>query len=257
MLKGDAAKKDLQEFIEELKKFEQEMPDMLTAFDKKQISYIVEELENPKPAPKGMYKIPHELLCDSLRKQRDTEDITSLTNCIYEYSQVDGKLPQQVGEKFAEAYSNPEVYTYTHAINYRGHIHSNEELHDLTKSICKDGLRLTTMGNEVGKLDYTTNSSKEGFVSLASKLQDASNVIVLQIPKEKVDTNFPIIGSKESDELSPENPGYVLPQYVEAYIANDEYVENPYPKNKLTAYPYHASENLPSQNSKSENEFTY
>ena len=86
------------------------------------------------------------------------------------------------------------------------------------------------MGNEVGKLDYTTlgNAKGEfGFLRLA-EFATSGYVVALSIPKKLIDENGEILGTENGAVLDPSNPGTVLPQYVAGAFMNGEYVPNPY-----------------------------
>ena len=60
----------------------------------------------------------------------------------------------------------------------------------------------------------------------------------MQIPKSKIDNHEPVIGSNESESLSPSNPGYVLPEYVVGRIIDGKYQENPVPVHARATYKH-------------------
>ena len=235
--------------IQELKNavldYQAKSGDALSNYDKNLIAFLVKEIDNPESVKEGMYKIPHKILYDDLSKRGARKDIDEFLSGVAAYREYDGTMPKEKGEALEKMYMDESKYLFVHNIDYKGYGLNQEELREISGNICRDGLRLTTMGNEVGKIDYTTVSSRDkfGMLGLMPTWSMENGVIALQIPKEKVENREAIIGSDSSMELSPQNPGAVLPEYVVGYVDGDKFVENSVPmEERQQRYPHKFSE---------------
>jgi hypothetical protein len=179
-----------------------------------------------------------------LDSQASILDAGAMYETYVEYCKACGMISVEHGKQLEKLYDAQDKYLYMHSIDYRG---QNVEklgltLDGISESICREGLRLTTMGNEVGKLSYTTLNTKDdrwfSLINFIPYWSKRSGLVVLQIPKSKVDNGEPIIGSNVSAELSPSNPGYVLPEYVVGRIVDGAYQENPILEAARSRYKY-------------------
>lgn len=223
---------ELQAKLERLKNaFKKHMEDYgndYTQYDKDLVEFFYKEMDNPAPVEEGKYKIPHKFLYDQITNV-DTTNFYEIINVIADYRTYDGTLSKESGEQLEMLYTDNANYLFLHNVNYKGDHPSEEEQVQICESICRNGLRLTTMGNEVGKIDYTTIGSKDsiGMIALMSNWSLETGIVVLQIPKEKIDNMQQVIGSDTNAPLSPENPGAILPEFVVGYLSNAEFVNNP------------------------------
>lgn len=202
--------------------------DDYSQYDKDLVDFFYQEIDHPAPVEEGKYKIPHKILYDQITKI-DTTNFYEITSVIADYRTYDGVLLKESGEKLEKLYTDNDNYLFLHNVNYKGDHPSEEEQETICGNICKNGLMLTTMGNEVGKIDYTTIGSKDniGMIGLMSNWSLGTGIVILQIPKEMIDFHRPIIGSDISAPLSPTNPGAVLPEFVMGYLANSQFKDNP------------------------------
>ena len=216
-----------------------------------QIDEIANEIVNPSSVENGQYKIPHEVLFDAIKLTANeifSDDgfgmfgFDSIYNCFLKYKEFDGMLEASHGQKLHSLYSDTDKYLYMHKINYRGQNLSESELQEIAENICKTGLKLTTFGNEVGKLEYTTlgNQVDKWFSMLdyMSYWSANSGVVVLQIPKDIIDDGKPCIGSDKGKELSSSNPGTMLPEYVIGFVKSGSFVQNPYDSQDRKQYKF-------------------
>ncbi len=237
----------LNELKDAIKDYLEKNSQNLRQYDIEMLNYSATELENPAKIDDDKYKIPHKYLYDQLSKLQKGiggYNIDDIISNIATYKEYDGQIPKEKGELLENLFSDKDNYFYLHNINYRGMIKDENQLHDIAQNICKEGLRLTTMGNEVGKISYTSLNTKEdkGMLSFLPMWDTKSGLIIMQIPKEKVDNNENIIGSDSSTTLNPENPGNVLPEYVSGYIEDDKFIKNPVKKEDQKQYKYQTNE---------------
>ncbi len=227
---GEKLKTKLQDFKNALLKYSEENKESLTNYDNSQVAYVAEEIDNPHEVEEGKYKIPHKFLYDEISKRGENKDIDQILSAIADYKEYDGEISQDNGKKLEELYVDDKNYTFFHNVNYKGD-KTTDEITPICENICKNGLTLTTMGNEVGKIDYTTISTKDkiGLIGFMRNWELSNGIVVLKIPKEKIDNNEQVIGSDKGEPLSPTNPGAVLPEYVVGYLSNDGFKNNPNP----------------------------
>jgi hypothetical protein len=190
----------------------------------------LDEITNPKEVSEGKYKIPHKYLIDALSRQvkyeqEDPSNTDSYIGKVSQYFDLDGKFPQEYGRKIEELYNDSNNYVYMHQ--------TKAPEPEYEESILVDGLKLSTKSSlgpdcycniggtaanlrEGGKyicnfmdaMDYGYNSQAIGLYP-----GEYNEVIIISIPKEKIDRNEPVLGSQYA-RLSENNPGHILPQYV-------------------------------------------
>ena len=206
------------------------------------LTALLEEIKNPAVVEDGKYKVPQKYLYEQIKKVAEHYSLQDLAEVIVAYKNVNGVYDKKNGIIFEKLYQDKETYMFLHNTNYRGYKMTEQEINERTMSIMQHGLKLTTMGNEVGKLFYTTLSNvpkeQQGFLRLLEYANGHSSVIVLCIPKPLIDKNQEILGSDTSSEISIENSGTVLPKYVVGCFINGKFIENPIPEEKRTTYKF-------------------
>ncbi|MBR2908725.1 MAG: hypothetical protein IKC11_00045 [Clostridia bacterium] len=191
---------------------------------------ILKEIQEPQTSGEEEYKVPQKYLYEVIRNAIKNDSYQEMIDGYNQYMSQKLALSKSFGIALDSLYKSKENYVFLHNVNYRGYNLPKEELEQRVLSICKNGLTLSSMGNEVGKLDYTTlgNAKGEfGFLRLA-EFANSGYVIALSIPKKLIDENGEILGTENGAVLDPSNPGTVLPQYVAGVFMNGEYVPNPY-----------------------------
>ena len=136
-----------------------------------EVEEIKSEITNPESVPEGTYKIPHKYLFDAIKKrfaEMDPERATTFNartiyDAFVEYKEACGQMTEEHGKQLEVLYDSPDTYLYMHSIDYRGQdvTKDGQTLDGISQAICEEGLRLTTMGNEVGKINYTTLNTKD------------------------------------------------------------------------------------------------
>lgn len=202
---------------------------------------LLNEIKTPQKDENAEYIVPQKYLYEGIRSAVKNESYQEIIYAYDNYMAVKNSYSKSFGVALDNLYKDKNNYVFLHNINYRGYKLSQEEINERVASICKNGLILSSMGNEVGKIEYTTlsNTPKEnlGFVRL-SRHANAGDVIAISIPKELFDSNGAFIGSNKSEKLDPSNPGTVLPEFVVGVFTNGEFIENPYDKSQRTQYTY-------------------
>ena len=240
MVKTNVTDEKLEELKNYFKRYLDHDKKPLDDYEIDMINYIIEELENPAPVKEGQYKIPHRYFYDLLSRNKMPCDIEKIVSNIATYKEYDGSISKENGALLEKLYDDDKNYFYLHNINYRAYGMTSEQEHEIATSICKNGLRLSTMGNEVGNLNYTTLNSHEdkSIFTFLPSWDLGKGLMILQIPKEEVDNQENIIGSDVSETLSPQNPGYVLPKYVVGYVENGKFQKNPIEESQRKQYKF-------------------
>ena len=227
------------------KKFLSECKDesILKAFDE-----IVLEIKNPSPVDSTKYKIPYKYLIQNLLLgKNDNNGLYYIVTTIFSYKKYNGLFEYNYGKKLEYLFDDPNNYLYLHNIVYRAQKLPPEKIKEIVDSICKNGLKLTTAGNEIGKIDYTTlnthASTDRSFFSYLPYWQLGEAIVILQIPKDIIDNNMPVLGNY-SEKLTHNDPGYVLPKYVSGFISHGDIHPNKIPEAEQTKYPYILPENV-------------
>lgn len=214
-----------------------EDPTIIEAFDE-----LANEIKNPTKIDEKKYKIPHKyIIQDLLLAEKQNHDLYQITSTLINFKKYNGFFDLSYGKKLEELFSDPNNYLYLHNIVYRGQKLPPKQITEITNSICKNGLRLPDMGNEVGKIEYTTlnthTSTNRSFFTYLPYWELGDAIVILQIPKKLIDNNQPVLGCN-SEELSNNDPGHVLPQYVVGFLSKLQFHQNQVNEKDQTKYPY-------------------
>lgn len=205
------------------------------------VSMVLKEIQEPQTTGSEEYKVPQKYLYEVIRSAIKNDSFEELVDGFDLYMSLKGSLSKSFGIAIDELYKDKNNYVFLHNVNYRGYRLPADEIQQRVASICQNGLVLSSMGNEAGKLEYTTLGNSKidnlGFLRLADFAQ-SGDVIALSIPKHLVDKNGAYIGSNISKELGASNPGVILPEYVAGVFTNGQFVKNPCPESDMAKYKY-------------------
>ena len=196
---------------------------------KQELDSLIQEIDNPKQAPEGKYKIPQKYLFETVRNLNhysgdvcswpepytDAELAGVYFGHALEYLYYDCKLPQEYGEKMEALYNNPDRFVLYHVMQYNLTEKEYQDTTEVRKKIYTEGLR--NAQNDKHTINAThrtmrgahqTQFSFVGFLAPSSK-------IILSVPQSALakGNQTPMWGGDKSI-ADQENPGYVLPEYV-------------------------------------------
>lgn len=205
-----------------------------------QIDEIANEFANPKPASEGKFKIPHKFLCEAALRGYESEGFEGILNAFYAYKEFDGKLDADYCKTLVALYEDENNYLYVHNTCYKYAV-PDEEMHSRVQSICQNGLFIPHLERSTGSvISYTTMNTHDdtslGIFPIMRYWTMQKGVVVLQIPKNEIDEQKPVIG--HNGHLIDGYVGVVLPKYVVGYTENEKFIPNPVPQNERATYKY-------------------
>ena len=204
----------------------------------KNLEYLesfINELNNPKEAPQGMYKIPHKYLFGGIRSRIGERFLLNnsvdIFGALSTYFSADGKFTTEYAETLEKLYSDENhifgIHGYGRMMNVATSQKDIDVLKETQKSMFVKGLcaaysECETPGHNP-RLEYTAYCKGDiGFDFLYALTYDyggCSALTFIQLPLEALDSNknFPIWGSNhaftERDRRDIDRP-FLLPQYV-------------------------------------------
>ena len=196
---------------------------------------FIEELNNPKEAEPGIYKIPHKYIFESIRsiiKNKIFNDtVKNPYDALVNYFNADCKFTLEYAQTLEKLYSDEDHIFGVHGYGRLGGVASSpnevESLKKDEKSIFENGLFAPSSECDVEghnpRLEYTAFYKGEaGFDFLYALTYDygaCSALIFIQLPAGAMDPNLniPIWGSTyayNSKEKRDIAKLYILPQYI-------------------------------------------
>ena len=200
------------------------------------IDKIIKELENPKQVDTDKYKIPTKYLLEAIRTDLAKE------NCFVSstfYIITDGNVLKETGQLIESSFESKDDYILIHKFMKTNH--GGVEDIKLAESVCQKGLRTSFQQggpSAVNCLHRTTYGSFQNDIIFTDIIAATDQTyMVLKIPKERIDNNTMIWGSKNA-EITSDDPSYVLPEYVAGYVFQGKFYPNPYSLEEREQYNY-------------------
>ena len=218
----------------------------------KNIDDIISEIENPRQAEEGKYKVPHKFLYEAIRtkaganyeneeyKKQIYKDKFSdivigneISNEIDRYLKIDSNISKKLGNELEQIWTEPGSTFVIHNIlrnhnNYgEGEISQAEKdakAKETIESIFTKGLKATNSMGELEKenppdLSATSYRQGEGLTFIdAIDYTYAGGMynIVMKVPSDAFnkDSKTPIWGTNDKDAVGTDRQFYLLPEYV-------------------------------------------
>jgi len=245
------------EYLSELKKdmLEAEERDVQGIYSEsieagmKNIDKIIEEIKTPRSPEYGKYKIPHELLYESIRinagkecekdsfregifgeKINQLDKGVNISNECLKYLNVDCSISAELGEELAGIWKDPNNTFVIHNIlrNHKNYGMSENELEEKAREVIDGiftkGLRATNAMGELssGKsptLAATSVRQGKGLTFIDVIDYDYAGGVynmIMQVPNDafvKEDAT-PIWGTNDKNAVGGDREFYLLPEYV-------------------------------------------
>lgn len=218
----------------------------------KNIDEIIKELENPKEAPEGRYKIPKNILFQIIKE--NIVDPDWLESVLSEYFEIDCNYPKEYCERIEKLYYDDKNVLIRHEID-NSYAMSVENIEDTRDIIFTEGLRGYRSSGRENRLSATTVANMPYMDANESNLIErikpatifdfftATSSIFISVPKEMVTRELPIWYSNYP-EVDTEHHGFIPAKYVVGYTNNPKdikdkvFIDNDVPLSDRVEYTY-------------------
>ena len=172
---------------------------------------VLNELNNPKEAKQGKFKIPHKYLFELIRDIEVQPDSSKFINFDI-YFLLDGNFPKEYGEGLQELYDDPD-----YVLGMHGSAIATSEIN----KVLEEGLKATMQGEGPGHLpSHVAYGRNLRFLSALSFNRNNPNypetVFILQIPRQVFDSKNPLPLYGNTVPILNEN-AHILPEYMWGY----------------------------------------